>query len=61
MYKNGLKNGYGEYYTKDGDVMKCVWVDNKPHGQGILILRSGEVKEAEWKNGNLLTLKKSKN
>jgi hypothetical protein len=60
LYKNGLKNGYGEYYTKTGEVMKCNWIDNKPHGKGVLITADGQVMEAKWENGNLLIMKQTK-
>ena len=49
----GVKNGFGEYYTKAGDVLKCNWKDGKPHGQGFLKRRNGVETMAEWKNGQL--------
>ena len=57
-YKNGKKDGYGEYYTKRGDVLKCEWKEGKPDGHGRIVRSTGEEFDAQWKNGQLLLSKR---
>ena len=52
-YKNGKKDGYGEYYTKRGE-----WKEGKPDGHGRIVRSTGEEFDAQWKNGQLLLSKR---
>lgn len=33
---NGLRYGHGEFVSADGAVYRGMWVNDKPHGKGIL-------------------------
>ena len=49
---NGKKNGEGTFTFADGEYMKCIWKDGKPHGKGI-VFKDGVEKKAEWNMGDI--------
>ena len=48
---NGLREGRGIYYYKNGDRYEGFWKNNKKDGKGIYYYNDGNRYEGEWKNG----------
>lgn len=51
MFLNDKANGIGIYMKSDGTVYRGEWVDDRYHGQGKLILNTGEIYEGRFENG----------
>ncbi|MRH41267.1 hypothetical protein GH741_01100 [Aquibacillus halophilus] len=41
-YKNGLRDGYGKYIDRKGNIYQGEWKDDLPYGEGEMILTNGE-------------------
>ena len=52
----GVKHGFGEYMFKNGNVMKCNWVNNKQHGTGTTKVLGEEEVNTTWENGEVITV-----
>ena len=51
-YVNGIKEGIGTFKFKNGNKMRCPWVNEKAHGKGKTISKKTRVREkAEWIDG----------
>lgn len=49
-FKNGYRNGYGQYYFDIGDYYAGNFSDNKFNGKGTYYYTNGERYEGEWNN-----------
>ncbi len=52
-WKDGKKNGIGQYTWKEGDVYEGEWKDNKRSGKGKYIWKNGGVYEGDFLDGKL--------
>ncbi len=50
-YKDGLRNGDGEYKTKAGVLIQAHWVNDTLHGPGKMTMNDGRIFEGEWVKG----------
>jgi len=52
QFKNGLLNGFAEYYTPEGiENYIGSWLNNKEHGYGLIIFDDGSKHIGNWDNG----------
>ena len=58
-WKEGSKNGNGEYHSSDGQVYKGEWKDDMRNGQGTNIHSDGTKEVGTWKNDKFLSKTKS--
>ena len=47
---NGMREGKGIFYDKNGDIYDGEWKKDKKEGRGTYIYEDGDVYEGEWKN-----------
>ena len=47
---NGIREGKGIFYDKNGDIYDGEWKKDKKEGRGTYIYEDGDVYEGEWKN-----------
>ena len=50
---NGLREGKGIYYHNDGDILECVWRNDKAEGKGIYYKGDGTRYEGNFQNNEL--------
>jgi len=59
FYEKGIRQGYGEYTYQDGSQFKGEFINNKPHGKGILN-QLGNENEVYFDHGNQILNKDNK-
>ena len=50
QWDEGLKNGFGRYFYKNGDIYEGDWIKDKKEGNGTIIKNDGEILKGAWEN-----------
>jgi len=50
QWKIGMKDGFGRYLYKNGDIYEGQWSNDKKEGDGKMIYNNGEIEVGIWKN-----------
>ena len=54
QWDEGLKNGFGRYFYKNGDIYEGDWINDKKQGRGKIIYNDSTVEEGLWENDKFL-------
>ena len=54
QWDEGLMNGFGRYFYKNGDIYEGDWINDKKQGRGKIIYNGGTVEEGLWENDKFL-------
>jgi hypothetical protein len=52
-YEHGVKQGYGRYKMKDGNIYEGPFQNGQPHGLGILTVKGKTMKNVEFFEGKM--------
>ena len=54
FWKNNIPEGYGYKRFVDNTEYKGELYNSKPHGQGVMLYKNGDIKDGKWKDGQLI-------